>query len=149
MIFTPLESSSVFHCLLYSIDLSRKDRESLIPVVKIFTQSIPDSERSLIFTLQGCVGNCYLFSVFPKQLLCLLLTIWDVDFVRLIGHYLCALFLTTLCFLIGKDDFKIWLQALLQQKVLSPLALNAYAQDKRSISLYKEVAQEITHKYRS
>ncbi|KAL5107997.1 hypothetical protein TcWFU_007581 [Taenia crassiceps] len=79
--------------------LQRKDIDALAPVVKIFIQSTPDSERSLVFTLQKSV-DC-------------------------------------------KETFKTWLQSLMQQKLLSPQSLNAYAQDKRSLSAYKDVAVQL------
>ncbi|KAL5970076.1 Eukaryotic translation initiation factor 4 gamma 1 [Taenia solium] len=84
--------------------LQRKEIDSLAPVVKIFIQSTPDSERSVMSTLQKSVDN--------------------------------------------KEAFRMWLQSLVQQKLLSPQSLNAYAQDKRLPSVYRDVVLQIFRKCR-
>ncbi|CDS39328.1 initiation factor eif gamma [Echinococcus multilocularis] len=48
----------------------------------------------------------------------------------------------------NKEVFKAWLQSLVQQKLLTPQSLSAYAQDKRTPTAYKDVAVQILRKCR-
>ncbi|VDM30867.1 unnamed protein product [Hydatigera taeniaeformis] len=108
--------------------LQRKEIDALGPVVKILIQSTPD-ERSIIFTLQKSVGKffLYLLIIAPTKLLIVESNGGSQE----------------------KENFKPWLQSLLQQKLLSPQSLQAYAQDKRSLSQFKDVAVQLLRKCRS
>ncbi|VDD74224.1 unnamed protein product [Mesocestoides corti] len=48
----------------------------------------------------------------------------------------------------NEDYFVAWLEALVQRKVLFPRSVNAYCQDKRAASPFKEAAQRVARSYK-